>query len=58
MSKENLDRFIDFVSIFHPSFQYTFSATVSEVSVNFLDIKLCVKVDEIYTSVYCKETDP
>ena len=35
---------------FHPSFQYTF--TVSEVSANFLDIKLCVKADAISTSVY------
>ena len=29
MSRENLDRFINFVSNLHPSFQYTF--TVSEV---------------------------
>ena len=43
MSRENLDRFINFVSNYHPSFQYTF--TVSEVSVNFLDIKLCVKAE-------------
>ena len=55
MSRENLDRFINFVSNFHPSFQYTF--TVSEVSANFLDIKLCVKADAISTSVYYKETD-
>ena len=38
MSRENLDRFITFVSNFHPSFQYTF--TVSEVSVNFLYINI------------------
>ena len=55
MSRENLDRFINFVSNVHPFFQYTF--TVSEVSVNFLDIELCVKADEISTSVYYKETD-
>ena len=55
MSRENLDRFINFVSNFHPSFQYTF--TVSQVSVNFLDIKLCIKADKISTSVYYKETD-
>ena len=54
-SRENLDRFINFVSNFHPSFQYTF--IVSEVSANFLDIKLCVKADAISTSVYYKETD-
>ena len=39
----------------YTSFQYTF--TVSEVSANFLDIKLCVKADAISTSVYYKETD-
>ena len=55
MSKENLDRFINFVSNFHPSFEYTF--TVSEVNMNFLDIKLCVKAEGISTSVYYKETD-
>ena len=55
MSRENLDSFINFLSNFHPSFQYTF--TVSEVSANFLDIKLCVKADAISTSVYYKETD-
>ena len=55
MSRENLDRFINFVSNFHPSFQYTF--TVSEVSANFLDIKWYVKADAISTSVYYKETD-
>ena len=31
--------------------------TVSEVGVNFLDIKLCIKADEISTSVYYRVSE-
>ena len=55
LTREELERFITFVSSFHPAFQFTFE--VSEHSVSFLDINAFVEGDRIQTSVYYKPTD-
>lgn len=55
--KENLVRFIDHLSNFHPSLQFTH--TISSSSVSFLDILISIQPDSVYlaTSVFYKETD-
>ena len=47
--KEELERFIGFVSFFHPAIKFTWE--ISETSVTFLDINISVKDNNLTTSV-------
>ena len=54
-TREELEAFIDFVSNFHPTLQFT--STVTETELPCLDINLHISDDKIQTSVCYKETD-
>ena len=49
------DDYINFVSNFHPTLQFTHTISVSDIS--FLDINLRITNDHISTSIYYKVTD-
>ena len=53
--RDELENFIDFVSNFHPAFQFT--STITETELPFLDINLHISEDRIHTSIFHKETD-
>ena len=53
--KEELERFIGFVSFFHLAIKFTWE--ISETSVTFLDINISVKDNNLTTSVHYKPTD-
>jgi len=52
--REELEDLIDFVSNFHPAFQFT--STITKTEPPFLDINLSISEDRIRTSVFYKET--
>ena len=53
--EENLKRFINFLNESHDSIKFT--AEYSKNSVTFLDTKIHVENNDIYTELYTKETD-
>ena len=53
--RDELENFIDFVSNFHPTLQFT--STITETDLPFLDITLSISEDRIQTSNFYKETD-
>ena len=55
MERSELDTFINFVDSFHPSIKFTH--TISELSVNFLDITVTLQKNCLLTSAYFKPTD-
>lgn len=54
-SKEDLELFINHISNYHESLKFT--SEISNVSVNFLDLKLTIQNDRISTTIHYKETD-
>ena len=54
-SREELNLFINSVNSFHPALKYTWE--ISENSLAFLDIKLCINDNGLSTSVDYKPTD-
>ena len=54
-TRDNLDTFLQFVSSFSPSLKFTWS--ISETSVNFLELNIYVDSGRLSTSIYYKETD-
>ena len=54
-SREELNLFINSVNSFHPALKYTWE--ISENSLAFLDIKLCINDNGLSTSVHYKATD-
>ena len=46
-SRHDLEQYIDYVSNFHPALQFT--STISELELPFLDIKLSINGDKLYT---------
>ena len=54
-STEELNQFITAVNSFHPALKYTWE--ISETSLAFLDIKVSISGNGLYTSVHYKPTD-
>ena len=53
--RDNLDTFLQFVSSFLPSLKFSWS--ISDTSVNFLDLTISVDAGNLSTYIYYKETD-
>ena len=54
-SREELNQFINSVNSFHPALKYTWE--ISANSLAFLNIKLCLNDNGLFTSVHYKPTD-
>jgi len=54
-TREDLNEFITAVNSFHPALKYTWE--VSDTSLAFLDIKVSIEGEGLYTSVHYKPTD-
>ena len=54
-SRAELEKYIAFVSNFHPALQFTH--TISETELPFLGINLCISGDRIHASIHYKATD-
>ena len=54
MSKEKLEKYVNFVKNHHPALDYTISISKEE---NVLDTKLSINKNKIDSTLYCKPTD-
>jgi len=54
-TRQDLEDFIHYCSTYHPALQCTFN--ISETSLSFLDLCLCISDDKISTSIHYKPTD-
>ena len=54
-TKKELEDFIQYVNVFHPSISYTYD--ISDTSVNFLDISISVALHGLTTDIFYKDTD-
>ena len=54
-TREDLNRFITAVNLFHPALKYTWE--ISDTSLAFLNINVSVEGNGLYTSVHYKPTD-
>ena len=55
-AREDLDSFVEFISNFHPTLQFTHTIT-EDGDLLFLDISLSISEERITTSVHYKPTD-
>ena len=55
IKRGELNQFITAVNSFHPALKYTWE--ISDTSLAFLDIKLSIEGNGLYTSVHYKPTD-
>ena len=52
VTRQDLENFIHFCTTYHPAIKYTFE--ISESSIPFLDLCLCISNDRVSTSIhYC-----
>ena len=54
-TKNELEDFMQYVNVFHPSLSYTYDA--SDTSDNFLDISISITKHGLTTDIFYKDTD-